>query len=124
MDRNRQENLLIVHGGGPTAVLNASLFGAVTEAKKYPQLAHIYAARNGTGGLMKGDLIELEGIPEEKLKLLLKTPGSAIGTSRDQLEREEYEKMAGILSLTAETVRWTPAENSIRHARALDTMSG
>ena len=29
------ENILIVHGGGPTSVINASLFCAVKEAKKY-----------------------------------------------------------------------------------------
>lgn len=27
------ENILIVHGGGPTSVINASLYGAVEEAK-------------------------------------------------------------------------------------------
>jgi 6-phosphofructokinase 1 len=92
-----QENLLIVHGGGPTAVINASLYGAITEAKKYPKLAHIYGAKNGTGGLLKEELIELNGIPDETLSLLLETPGSAIGTSRDQLEQEEYDRMAEIL---------------------------
>ena len=28
------DNILIVHGGGPTAVINASLYGAIKEAKK------------------------------------------------------------------------------------------
>ena len=92
-----EENILIVHGGGPTAVINGSLYGAVTEARKYPQLQHIYAARNGTGGLLREELIDLTNVEEEKLKLLLQTPGSAIGTSRDQLEKPEYEKMAEIL---------------------------
>lgn len=92
-----EENILIVHGGGPTAVLNASLYGAVMEARKYPGVSHIYAARNGTGGILKEDLIDLTRVPEEKLRLLLQTPGSAIGTSRDQLEKPEYEKMAEIL---------------------------
>ncbi len=91
------ENLLIVHGGGPTAVINASLLGAVREAKKYGQLTHIYAAKNGTGGLIRGDLIEMENIPDEKLELLLQTPGSAIGTSRDQLEQPEYDAMVEVL---------------------------
>ena len=27
-----KENLIIIHGGGPTAVLNCSLYGAVREA--------------------------------------------------------------------------------------------
>lgn len=91
------ESMLIVHGGGPTAVINASLYGAVKAAKKCARLEHIYAAKNGTGGLLKEELIEMEQVPEEKLELLLQTPGSAIGTSRDQLEQEEYERMAEIL---------------------------
>jgi len=91
------ENLLIVHGGGPTAVINASLYGAICEAKKHNNLEHIYAAKNGTGGLLREELIMLEDVPEEKLALLLQTPGSAIGTSRDQLEQEEYDRMVEIL---------------------------
>lgn len=91
------ENILIVHGGGPTAVINASLYGAVKEAKTYTGIDHIYAAKNGTGGLLREELIELGQVPEEQLELLLQTPGSAIGTSRDRLEQEEYDKMAEIL---------------------------
>ena len=91
------ENLLIMHGGGPTAVINASLYGAIRAAKQHGGLDHIYAAKNGTGGLLREELIELEHIPEKKLALLLQTPGSAIGTSRDQLEQEEYDRMVEVL---------------------------
>lgn len=90
------ENLLIVHGGGPTAVLNASLYGAVMEAKESGKLQHIYGADNGTGGFLEEKLIELERIPQEKLDLLLQTPGTAIGTSRDPIWQEDYEKLADI----------------------------
>ena len=31
-----QDTLLVMHGGGPTAVINASLFGAVDEALRTP----------------------------------------------------------------------------------------
>ena len=92
-----EENLLIVHGGGPTAVMNGSLYGAIKEEKKSDKIGHIYGANNGTGGFLKKDFLELENIPEEKLKLLLQTPGTAIGTSRDPIEQEHYEKMADIL---------------------------
>jgi len=92
-----EKNILIVHGGGPTAVINASLYGAVLEAKKYSDLTHIYGAKNGTGGLIKEELIELENITDKDLELLLQTPGSAIGTSRDAIEQDDYEKMAEIL---------------------------
>ena len=91
------ENLLIVHGGGPTAVLNASLYGAITEAKRYGKLEHIYGAENGTGGVLEEKFLELEHVPEEKLKLLLQTPGTAIGTSRDPIWQDDYEKMVDIL---------------------------
>ena len=91
------ENILILHGGGPTAVMNASLYGAIKEAGKCKKLEHIYAARNGTGGLLREELIELEKAPEEQLDLLLQTPGSAIGTSRDQLEQPEYDRIVEIL---------------------------
>lgn len=91
------ENILIVHGGGPTSVINASLYGAVMEAKKYKEVEHIYAAKNGTGGLMREELIELENVPDEELALLLNTPGSAIGTSRDQIEQPEYDRMIEVL---------------------------
>ncbi len=92
----RMKNILIIHGGGPTAVINSSLYGAVTEAGKSCMVDRVLAARYGTGGLLKEDFIDLTDIPEERLSSLLDTPGSAIGTSRDQLEEAEYEKMAEI----------------------------
>lgn len=92
-----EKNVLIVHGGGPTAVINSSLYGAITELRKHPEVNHIYAAKNGSGGFMKRDFLELSEIPKEKLILLLTTPGSAIGTSRDEVEAEDYENMVDIL---------------------------
>ena len=92
-----ENKLLIIHGGGPTAVLNASLYGAIKEAQKSGQFASIYGANNGTGGVLKREFLNLESLSEEKLELLLHTPGSAIGTSRDVLSPESYEYIANIL---------------------------
>lgn len=89
-------NLILIHGGGPTAVINASLYGAITEAKKHPEVDRVLAAIGGTGGLLRGDVADITDVPEDELKLLLQTPGSAIGTSRDALEKEDYEKMPDI----------------------------
>ena len=97
MEVNVKKNLLIIHGGGPTAVLNSSLYGAVTETKKDPQIGHIYGAKNGTGGVLREELIALEQVPENELKLLLQTPSSAIGTSRDELWQQEYDRMVEVL---------------------------
>ena len=37
------DNLLVVHGGGPTAVINASLYGVIREAKKNPSIGKVLA---------------------------------------------------------------------------------
>ena len=91
------DNLIVIHGGGPTAVINSSLYGVLTFAKKDERVGKIYAAKNGTGGLLKEELIDLSDVADEKLELLKHTPGTAIGTSRDPLEKEDYEKMVDIL---------------------------
>ncbi|MBQ9197396.1 MAG: diphosphate--fructose-6-phosphate 1-phosphotransferase [Clostridia bacterium] len=90
-------NLLLIHGGGPTAVINASLYGAICEARRSPDVNRIYAAIGGTGGLLKENLRDLTNLPEEKLRGLLTSPASAIGTSRDALEAADYEAMTPIL---------------------------
>lgn len=90
-------NLLIAHGGAPTAVINSSLYGAVTEAKKHPEVEHIYGAIYGTAGILAEQFVDLRQVPEADLDLLLTTPASAIGTSRTHLEPEDYRKMAEVL---------------------------
>lgn len=86
-------NMLIAHGGGPTAVINSSLYGAIEEAKKHDKIEAIYGALGGTEGILKEDFIDFKKVEQEKLELLLTTPASAIGTSRFPLYEKEYEKM-------------------------------
>lgn len=88
---------MIIHGGGPTAVINASLYGVVKEAQKSPEINKIYAAKNGTGGLLSEEILDLTEVTEIELTNLLTSPGSAIGTSRDPLEVAQYEQMVDIL---------------------------
>ena len=90
-------NLILIHGGGPTAVINASLYGAVREAQENPEVDRIYVAVGGTGGLLKERVRDVTALPDETLKQLLTSPASAIGTSRDVLEAPEYEAMIQVL---------------------------
>ena len=92
-----EKGLLIAHGGGPTAVLNASLYGVIKEAKRQG-IKNIIAAKNGIGGILRENLISLNNITERELELLLNTPGSAIGTSREALTAEDYDVMLDILT--------------------------
>ena len=67
-------NVLVVHGGGPTAVINASLYGVVEEAKKSGSIGKVYGAIGGSEGILKENFLDLMQVPEEKLSLLLQTP--------------------------------------------------
>ena len=97
-------NMLIVHGGAPTAVINASLYGAVTEAKKHPEVDHIYAAIGGSGAVIREQFLDMKTVDEGRLELLPFTPASAIGTSRDHLEPEDYEAIARVIEKY--DIRW------------------
>lgn len=90
------ENVLIVHGGGPTAVINASLYGVIDEAKTCGRIGKVYAAIGGSEGILKERFLDLLKFPEEKLRLLLETPATAIGSSRYALEAADYEAMVDI----------------------------
>ena len=89
-------NVLVVHGGGPTAVINASLYGVIAEAAKNREIEHVYGAIGGSEAIFQERFLDLAAYPEEKLKLLLTTPATAIGSSRYALEQEDYEAMTTI----------------------------
>ncbi|MDO5047801.1 MAG: diphosphate--fructose-6-phosphate 1-phosphotransferase [Anaerococcus sp.] len=92
-----KKNLLIIHGGGPTGVINVSLAGAIRAGQKNPNVGKIFGARNGMGGLLREDFIDLSNLTKEETDLIINTPGSAIGTSRDPLEEKDYKKAREIL---------------------------
>ena len=90
-------NLLVVHGGGPTAVLNASLYGVIREAQASPDIQKIYGAIGGSEAILTENFLDMGELEDEKIELLLQTPGTAIGSSRFPLEQEQYEAMVDIL---------------------------
>jgi 6-phosphofructokinase 1 len=91
-------NLLVVHGGAPTAVLNASLYGVIHSAQESGEVERILGARGGTEAMLKGDFIDLGTLDERTLALLPSTPGSYIGTSRYPLEENDYERILEVLN--------------------------
>lgn len=93
-----KKNMVIIHGGGPTAVLNCSLYGAVMEGLNSAEVGRVYGAVGGTGGLLKRNLLDFGTISRETLERLPQTPATAIGTSRDALEAEDYAHMADVLA--------------------------
>ena len=75
-------NLMIVQGGGPTAVLNASLASVIAEATRLSPASKIYGARSGAVGMAQGDFVSLSGLSADELHALRHSPGAALGSSR------------------------------------------
>lgn len=86
-------NVLVVHGGGPTPVINSSLYGVLREAKNSGQVEKVYAAIGGCEGILKERLLDLMQFSEAQWEQLLETPATAIGSSRFALENKDYIEM-------------------------------
>ena len=84
------KNILVAHGGGPTAVINCSLQGVVEAARSAGFDGSIYAARFGAEGILTGDLIDLTDVPAATIARLSHTPASAIGSCRRKLTDADY----------------------------------
>jgi 6-phosphofructokinase len=84
-------NAAIGQSGGPTAVINQSLAGAVEGLRAglaaSDKVKRIFGMRHGVRGMVKsgGDgLIDLSGIDKAKLEALARTPSAALGSTRDK----------------------------------------
>ena len=90
--------LLIIHGGGPACVLNASTYGVIREAQKHPEkIGGVFGCMGGVGGLLKRDFRRLDCLGQEKLEQLKSTPGTVIGSSRYPLAESDYARLADVL---------------------------
>jgi len=86
-------NLMIVQGGGPTAVFNASLASTISEGVSQPGLGRVFGARYGMRGLVQDDIVELDQMTAGELELLRNSPGAALGSSRYKPSDGDYERM-------------------------------
>ena len=90
--------LLIIHGGGPTCVLNASTYGVIREAQKHPEkISGVFGCMGGVGGLLNRNFRRLDSLAQEKLERLKYTPGTVIGSSRYPLAADDYARLADVL---------------------------
>jgi len=92
-----KHNCIIGQSGGPTSVINSSLAGVVKAAMKSEKIGEVYGMNYGIEGFMNEWLIDLGRQPEEILKGLRKTPGSALGSSRHKLKEEDFPRILEIL---------------------------
>lgn len=82
-------NLLVAHGGGPTAVINSSLYGVIKESQKHSSINKAFGAKYGIVGVLNEDFIDLRKVHSEDIELLPYTPSSAIGSCRRKLTSDD-----------------------------------
>ena len=84
------KNIIVGQSGGPTAVINASLYGVITEGKRYPDLVGcVYGMHNGIEGFLKDDYENLsETLSDSDLELLKHTPAAYLGSCRYKLPED------------------------------------
>lgn len=84
---------MIVQGGGPTQVLNATLSAIVDEARQTHSFDRVIGACSGTRGLVEGRFADLGGLSKSDLDLLRMSPGAALGSSRYGPSGEDMERI-------------------------------
>ena len=82
-------NMVIAQSGGPTAVINQSLIGAVVEAKKHKEIKGIYGSLHGIDGILKENFIDLRKESATTLEAVAKSPSSMLGSVRKKPTPED-----------------------------------
>lgn len=90
-------NVLVAQGGGPTAVINQSMIGAVLEARKFPQVTKIYGALHGVSGIINEEFLDLTQETTNNLEKVANTPSSALLSTRDKPDDEYCSKIFKVL---------------------------
>lgn len=84
------KNLIVGQSGGPTAVINSSLYGVVSEGFAHSdQIGHVYGMVNGIEGFLNDTILDFaKELPGEKLEYLKTTPGAYLGSCRYKLPED------------------------------------
>ena len=84
-----KKNIIVGQSGGPTAVINASLYGVIKEGIAHgDQIGAVYGMIHGIEGFMAGRVMELSALEEEELELLKLTPAAYLGSCRYKLPED------------------------------------
>jgi 6-phosphofructokinase len=92
-----KRKVLIAQGGGPTAVINESLVGAVLKFRDYDDVESVYGAFHGVSGIIEENFINLSLESAENLEKVAKTPCSALGSTRDKPDQKYCQEIFKVL---------------------------
>ncbi|MGI6336807.1 MAG: 6-phosphofructokinase [Eubacteriales bacterium] len=77
---------IIGQSGGPTAVINASAYGAIKTALENENITRVLGALNGIRGILDDNIIDMGKECPRELALMKYTPSSALGSCRYKLK--------------------------------------
>lgn len=82
-----KKNMIVGQSGGPTAVINGSLYGVVAEGvKKSEQIERVYGMINGIEGFLQDNYMDIGALDKtNELELVRTTPGAFLGSCRYKL---------------------------------------
>ena len=94
-------NALVAQSGGPSPVINASLYGVIEACRAYPdRIAHLYAAWHGIEGVLMEEMFDLfEQDPQELARLPYTPCSGSIGTCRYKLKNDAQEDLNRIVEV-------------------------
>ena len=80
------KNLIVGQSGGPTAVINSSLYGVIREGfNRSEEIEHVYGMINGIQGFLDGRFMDMKELDNDTLEALRTTPGAYLGSCRFKL---------------------------------------
>ena len=85
-----KKNLIVGQSGGPTAVINSSLFGVASEGLAHgDKIEHVYGMVNGIEGFLSNQIMDMHPLLKNgDLELIRTTPGSYLGSCRYKLPED------------------------------------
>ena len=89
-------NLLIAQGGGPTAVINCSLYGVIRQAMDR-FAGSLLGARGGITGVLEESFTDLRAQSQHAIEGLRRTPAAALGSCRYKVKDDNYLRIIEVL---------------------------
>lgn len=94
------KNAVYFQSGGPTSVINTSLYGAIKAFQESNLIDKFYGSKFGIEGILNHDVIEFN--KEEDYSFLKKIPSAILGSSRKKIDFNNDELMNKVLTFLKE----------------------
>jgi ATP-dependent phosphofructokinase / diphosphate-dependent phosphofructokinase len=103
-EQHAPPTMVIGQSGGATAVINASLAGALGVGLASDRVHRVLGMRNGVEGLLAGEFLDLGTLGPRQRDVLKRTPSAGLGTGRYKLQDADLDPILDICA--RENIHW------------------